>query len=80
MDIKVLFDDSAREGLYEGVKQITRAVASTLGPKGHTVIIDKGYGIPHVTKDGVTVARAFDTDDTVARMGATLVKMAAAKT
>lgn len=80
MDIKILYDEEAREGLYKGVKSITRAVASTLGPKGHTVIIDKGYGIPHVTKDGVTVARAYDIDDTVARMGATLVKMAAAKT
>lgn len=80
MEIKVLFDNEARQALYKGVQEITKAVASTLGPLGHTVIIDKAYGIPHVTKDGVTVARAFDTNDPIASMGATLVKIVAAKT
>ena len=80
MEVKILFENDAREALYKGVLELTTAVASTLGPKGHTVIIDKGYGIPHVTKDGVTVARAYDTDDPVKRMGATLVKTVAAKT
>lgn len=80
MDVKILFKNQAQEALFAGVNELADAVASTLGPKGHTVIIDKGYGIPHITKDGVTVARAYDTDDTMKRMGATLVKTVAAKT
>lgn len=80
MNVQILFKKEAQEKLFAGVEELADAVASTLGPKGHTVIIDKGYGIPHITKDGVTVARAYDTDDTMKRMGATLVKTVAAKT
>lgn len=80
MDVKILFKNEAQEALFAGVEELADAVASTLGPKGHSVIIDKGYGIPHITKDGVTVARAYDTDDPMMRMGATLVKTVAAKT
>lgn len=80
MNVKILFDREALTALYEGVSEVAKAVGSTLGPYGHNVIIDKGYGIPHVTKDGVTVARAYDTEDPVRRMGATMLKLAAART
>lgn len=80
MDTRILFKQQAQESLFAGIEELTEAVASTLGPNGHTVIIDKGYGIPHITKDGVTVARAYDTNDSIKRMGATLVKTVAAKT
>ena len=80
MNVRILFNKSAQEALFEGIDELANAVSSTLGPKGHSVIIDKGYGIPHITKDGVTVARAYDTDDPMKRMGATLVKTVAAKT
>ena len=60
MNVKILFNKSAQEALFEGIDELANAVSSTLGPKGHSVIIDKGYGIPHITKDGVTVARAYD--------------------
>ena len=80
MNVQILFNDDARKKMFEGVEELANAVSSTLGPKGHSVILDKGYGIPHITKDGVTVARAYDTDDTMKRMGATLVKTVAAKT
>lgn len=80
MNVRILFKKDAQEALFQGVDELADAVSSTLGPKGHSVIIDKGYGVPHITKDGVTVARAYDTDDTMKRMGATLVKTVAAKT
>lgn len=80
MNTKILFGKDARAALLAGAEELYSAVASTLGPRGHTVAIDKGYGIPHITKDGVTVARAYDTDDPMKRMGATLVKMVAART
>ena len=80
MDTRILFKNEAQKALFDGVKELHDAVACTLGPRGHSVIIDKGYGVPHVTKDGVTVARAYDTNDPMKRMGATLVKMVAAKT
>lgn len=80
MNIKILFKKDAQEALFQGINELADAVSATLGPKGHSVIIDKGYGVPHITKDGVTVARAYDTDDSMKRMGATLVKTVAAKT
>lgn len=80
MNVRILFKKDAQEALFQGIDELADAVSSTLGPKGHSVIIDKGYGVPHITKDGVTVARAYDTDDTMKRMGATLVKTVAAKT
>lgn len=80
MNVKILFKTKAQQALFAGIEELAEAVASTLGPKGHSVIIDRGFGVPHITKDGVTVARAYDTDDTMKRMGATLVKTVAAKT
>lgn len=80
MEVRILFKKSAQQAMFEGISELAEAVSATLGPKGHSVILDKGYGIPHVTKDGVTVARAYDTDDPMKRMGATLAKTVAAKT
>ena len=60
MNVKILFNKSAQEALFEGIDELANAVSSTLGPKGHSVIIDKGYGIPHITKDGVTVAKEVE--------------------
>lgn len=80
MNVRILFKKDAQEALFQGIDELADAVSSTLGPKGHSVIIDRGFGVPHITKDGVTVARAYDTDDTMKRMGATLVKTVAAKT
>lgn len=80
MNVQIFFKEKAQMALFQGIDELTDAVASTLGPKGHSVIIDRGFGIPHITKDGVTVARAYDTDNSMKRMGATLVKTVAAKT
>lgn len=80
MNVRILFKKDAQEAMFQGIDELADAVSSTLGPKGHSVIIDRGFGVPHITKDGVTVARAYDTDDTMKRMGATLVKTVAAKT
>ena len=68
MNVKILFKTEAQQALFAGIEELAEAVASTLGPKGHSVIIDRGFGVPHITKDGVTVARAYDTDDPMKRM------------
>ena len=80
MESRILFGKEAREALFEGIRELSDAVTTTLGPLGHTVVLNRGYNLPYVTKDGVTVARAYETNDTVKGMGAMLVKMAAAKT
>ena len=77
-DIK--FDVEAREKLKSGVDQLADAVKVTLGPKGRNVIIDKKFGAPHVTKDGVTVAREIELADAMENMGAQMVKEVASKT
>ena len=80
MNVKILFNKSAQEALFEGIDELANAVSSTLGPKGHSVIIDKGYGIPHITKDGVTVAKEVELADAYQNTGAQLVKEVASKT
>lgn len=77
-DIK--FDVEARDGLKNGVDKIANAVKVTLGPKGRNVIIDKKFGVPHVTKDGVSVAKEIELSDPVENMGAQMVKEVASKT
>ncbi|MCC8117163.1 MAG: chaperonin GroEL [Bacteroidales bacterium] len=77
-DIK--FNIKAREELKKGVDALADAVKVTLGPKGRNVIIDKKFGAPHITKDGVTVAREVELDDPFQNMGAQLVKEVASKT
>ncbi len=74
------FNTDARAALLTGVEKLARAVRSTLGPRGRNAIIDKGWGSPTVTKDGVTVAEEIDLVDKTENMGAKLVKEAASKT
>jgi len=81
MPAKMLaFDEEARSKLLAGVEKLTRAVKSTLGPRGRNAVLDKGWGAPTVTKDGVTVAEEIELRDKYENMGAQLVKEAASKT
>ncbi len=74
------YNDEARQKLANGVTKLARAVRSTLGPRGRNAVIDKGWGSPTVTKDGVTVAEEIELTDPYENMGAQLVKEAASKT
>ncbi|RKY26651.1 MAG: chaperonin GroEL, partial [Planctomycetota bacterium] len=77
---KILFQQEAREAIRSGVKQLARAVRVTLGPKGRNVIIQKSWGAPTVTKDGVTVAKEIELKDNYENMGARMVREVASKT
>ncbi|MFM1913571.1 MAG: hypothetical protein RIR51_1414 [Bacteroidota bacterium] len=77
---ELLFDAEAREKMKKGVDTLANAVKVTLGPKGRNVIIDKKFGSPSITKDGVSVAKEIDLEDQVENMGAQLVKEVASKT
>lgn len=77
-DIK--FKEDARNKILKGVKALASAVKVTLGPKGRNVAIDKAYGAPHVTKDGVTVAKEIELEDKHENMGAQMVMEVANKT
>src|SRR4051812_46702415 len=74
------YSDDARQKLLAGVSKLARAVRSTLGPRGRNAVIDKGWGAPNVTKDGVTVAEDIELECPYENMGAQLVKEAASKT
>src|SRR6187431_3632304 len=74
------YADDARQKLLAGVTKLARAVRSTLGPRGRNAVLDKGWGSPNVTKDGVTVAEDIELKDPYENMGAQLVKEAASKT
>lgn len=76
----IKFKEEARQKILKGVRTLTDAVKVTLGPKGRNVIIDKSYGTPHITKDGVTVAKEIELDDKFENMGAQMVKEVASKT
>ncbi|MBR6438279.1 MAG: chaperonin GroEL, partial [Bacteroidales bacterium] len=76
----IMFNLDARDGLKKGVDALANAVKVTLGPKGRNVIIEKSYGAPHITKDGVTVAKEIELADPIENMGAQLVKEVASKT
>jgi len=76
---KIAFDAEGRDAIRRGVKQLARAVKTTLGPKGRNVVIQKSFGAPTVTKDGVTVAKEIELDDPAENMGAQMVKDVAAK-
>ncbi len=80
MGKEIIFNDDARSELLEGVNILANAVKVTLGPKGRNVILDKGYGAPVVTKDGVSVAKEITLDNTMQNIGASLVKEVASKT
>src|SRR5215211_5251625 len=75
-----LYTDEARKKLLAGAEKLSRAVGSTLGPTGRNVIIDKSFGGPTVTKDGVTVSKEIDLPDPFENMGAKLVNAVAQKT
>lgn len=77
---EITYNTEAREALKKGVDQLANAVKVTLGPKGRNVIIDKKYGAPHITKDGVTVAKEIELADAAENLGAQLVKEVASKT
>ena len=77
---EIKYNVEARELLKEGVDALSNAVKVTLGPKGRNVIIDKKFGAPHITKDGVTVAKEVELEDSFANMGAQMVREVASKT
>src|ERR1017187_8170814 len=76
----IAFDQEAREAMRGGVSKLARAVKITLGPKGRNVILQKSFGSPTVTKDGVTVAKEIELEDHYENMGAQMVKEVASKT
>jgi chaperonin GroEL len=77
---QLLFDEEARKAVLSGVEQLSRAVKVTLGPKGRNVVLDKKFGSPTVTKDGVTVAKEIELKDPYENMGAQMVREVASKT
>ena len=77
---QLVFSDEARRGILEGVTLLAKAVKATLGPKGRNVVIDKKFGAPAITKDGVSVAKEIELKDAYANMGAQRVKEVASKT
>jgi len=77
---QLIFEEQARQALLKGVQKLARAVVATLGPKGRNVVIDKKFGSPTVTKDGVTVAKEIELDDPYENMGAQMVREVASKT
>ncbi|MEQ1632342.1 MAG: chaperonin GroEL [Planctomycetota bacterium] len=77
---QLVFENDARDAVLRGATKLAKAVVSTLGPRGRNAVLDKGWGGPTITKDGVTVAEEIDLDDPYENMGAKLVKEAASKT
>src|SRR5947209_12673317 len=77
---QLIFDEMARQSLLKGIQKLSRAVKATLGPKGRNVVIDKKFGSPTVTKDGVTVAKEIELEDACENMGAQMVREVASKT
>src|SRR5210317_1543211 len=77
---QILFDEAARKKVLKGVSTLAEAVSVTLGPKGRNVLIDKKFGSPTITKDGVTVAKEIELEDAYENMGAQMVREVASKT
>src|SRR6187549_662259 len=77
---QLLFDEAARQALLRGVNKLAKAVKATLGPRGRNVVLDKKFGSPTVTKDGVTVAKEIELEDPYENMGAQMVREVASKT
>ena len=77
---QILFDEEARKSILRGVDQLANAVKITLGPKGRNVVIEKKFGSPTITKDGVTVAKEIELECPFENMGAQMVKEVASKT
>jgi len=80
MNKEIFFTNEARDRLFEGVRKLHDAVASTMGPNGKTVILSDEYGLPRITKDGVSVSRAINFRDPIEQIGATLIKEVAERT
>ena len=76
----IAYDDEARQGMLAGLDKLADTVKVTLGPKGRNVVLDKTYGAPTITNDGVSIAKEIDLDDPYERIGAELVKEVAKKT
>src|SRR5881409_3477947 len=77
---EIIFDEKARQAILSGVQTLAKAVKVTLGPKGRNVVLDKKWGSPTITKDGVTVAKEIELEDPYENMGAQLVREVASKT
>jgi len=77
---QLMFDEEARRAILRGVDKLANAVKATLGPKGRNVVLDKKFGAPNITKDGVTVAKEIELEDPFENMGAQMVKEVASKT
>src|SRR3954466_13999394 len=77
---QLVFDEQARQAILRGVAKLSKAVVATLGPKGRNVVIDKKFGSPTVTKDGVTVAKEIELEDPYENMGPQMVREVASKT
>src|SRR5256885_3626794 len=77
---QIVYGDASRQGILRGVNSLANAVKVTLGPKGRNVMLDKKFGSPTITKDGVTVAKEIDLKDALENMGAQMVKEVASKT
>jgi chaperonin GroEL len=77
---QLIFDEAARQAILRGVAKLSKAVTATLGPKGRNVVLDKKFGSPTVTKDGVTVAKEIELEDPFENMGAQMVREVASKT
>ena len=77
---KITFDTEGRDALKKGVDALANAVKVTLGPKGRNVVLDKKFGGPSITKDGVTVAKEIELEDAIENMGAQMVKEVASNT
>ncbi|MFU8891743.1 MAG: TCP-1/cpn60 chaperonin family protein, partial [Anaerosomatales bacterium] len=80
MSKEIRFDEEARRGLEAGVNKLADAVKVTLGPKGRYVVLEKKFGAPTITNDGVTIAKEIELEDALENMGAQLVKEVATKT
>ena len=77
---QILFDEKARHAMKRGVDQLAHAVRITMGPRGRNVVLDKSFGAPQITNDGVTIAKEVELEDKFENMGAELVKEVASKT
>jgi len=77
---QIIFDEKARQALKKGTDKLAQAVVVTLGPKGSNVILDRGFGSPLITNDGVTIAKEIELEDRVENLGAEVLKEAAEKT
>ena len=77
---QIVYEAEARQYVLKGIEKLSRAVKSTLGPRGHTVVLEKKFGSPTITKDGVTVAKEIELENPFENMGAQMVREVASKT